>query len=110
MRTVQLEMCTFQLEISAFHFEVITFHFEMNKTADFHSNLFVSWELVTEDYQDRPVKCVNFMLKCAHLERPLPGMVIFWSFLFEIYEIVVLNERWYLRRVLLFVCRNRLTL
>ena len=43
----------------------------MHKTADFHSNLLVSWELVTGGYQGRPVKCV-------HLERPLPGMVILW--------------------------------
>ena len=26
------------------------FHFEMHRTADFHPNLLVSWELVTEGY------------------------------------------------------------
>ena len=31
------------------------FHFEMYKTAEFHSNLLVSWELVTESYQERPM-------------------------------------------------------
>ena len=31
----------------------------MHKTADFHSNLLVSWELVTEGYQGRPVKCTK---------------------------------------------------
>ena len=43
----------------------------MHKTADFHSNLLGSWELVTEGYQGRHVKCVHF-------ERPLPDMVILW--------------------------------
>ena len=33
---------------------------EMHKTADFYSNLLISWELVTEGYQGRPVKCVHF--------------------------------------------------
>ena len=33
--------------------EVHIFHFEMYKTADFHSKLLISWDLVTE-------------LKCAH--------------------------------------------
>ena len=55
-------MCAFQLERHAFRFE-------MHQTADFHSNLLVSWELVTEGYQGRPVKC-------AHFQRPLPGMLI----------------------------------
>ena len=64
------------------------FHFEMHKTADFHSILLVSWELVTEGYQERPVKYVHFThfkLKCAHftqfneiIERPLPGVLILW--------------------------------
>ena len=43
--------------------------FEMHKTADLHSKLLVSWELVTEGYQGRPVKC-------THFKRPLPDMVI----------------------------------
>ena len=47
------------------------FQLEMHKTADFHSNLLVSWELVTEGYQGRPVEC-------AHFKRPLSGMVILW--------------------------------
>ena len=33
---------------------------EMHKTVDFHSNLLVSWELVTEGYQGRPMKCTHF--------------------------------------------------
>ena len=53
----------------AFHLEMRTFYFEMHKVTYFYSNLLVSWELVTEGYQGRPVKC-------AHFERPLPGMVI----------------------------------
>ena len=36
------------------------FHFAMHKTADFHSNVSVSWELVTEGYQERPMKCTQF--------------------------------------------------
>ena len=51
--------------------------FEIHKTADFHSNLLVSWELVTEGYQGKPVKCVHF----THLNEikiPLPGKVILW--------------------------------
>ena len=32
----------------------------MHKTADFHSNLLVSWDMLTEGYQGRPVKCVHF--------------------------------------------------
>ena len=36
------------------------FHFKMHKTAYFHSNLLVSWELVTEGYQWRPLKCGHF--------------------------------------------------
>ena len=34
----------------------------MHKTADFHSNLLVSWELVTEGYQGRPVKCTKQLI------------------------------------------------
>ena len=36
----------------------------MHKTADFHSNLLISWELVTEGYQG----------------RPFPGMLVVWLF------------------------------
>ena len=39
------------------------------ETANFHSNMLVSWELEPEGYQRRPVKCVHF-------ERPLSGIVI----------------------------------
>ena len=53
MRAVQLEM------------------HEMHKTGNFHSNLLVSLELVTEGYKGRPVKCKNF-------KRPLPGIIIPW--------------------------------
>ena len=38
-------------------------NFKMHKTIDFHSNVLVCWELMTEGYQGRPVKC-------AHFERP----------------------------------------
>ena len=49
--------------------KMCTFHFEMHKTADLHLN--VSWELVAEGYQGRPMKRRVF-------EKPLPGMVILW--------------------------------
>ena len=55
------QMCEFELKIH-------TFQLEMYKTVDFHSNLLVSWELVTEGYQGRPVKCAyftQFKLKCT---------------------------------------------
>ena len=45
----------------------------MHQTADFHSNLLVSWKLVIEGHQGIPVKY-------AHFEGPLPGMVILWFF------------------------------
>ena len=47
----------------AFRFEMremCAFYFEMLKTADFRSNMLVSWELVTEDFQGRPVKFAHF--------------------------------------------------
>ena len=56
-------------EMHAFQLEMCAFQREMHKTANFHSNMLVSWELEPEGYQRRPVKCVHF-------ERPLPGMVI----------------------------------
>ena len=34
-------MCVFKLELDEMH----VFHFEILKTADFHSNMLVSWEL-----------------------------------------------------------------
>ena len=50
---------------------------EMHKTPGFHSNLLVSWELLTECCQETPMKCMHFKLKWAHfIERPLPDMVI----------------------------------
>ena len=49
------EMHTFHLEIHAFHLKCAHFTLKMHKTADFHSNLLVSWELVTEGYQGRPI-------------------------------------------------------
>ena len=70
-----------QGEMHAFHFEMCAF--EMHKTADFHSNLPVSWELMTKGYQGRPVKCAHFTLKCVHFERSLPGMVILWFQYFD---------------------------
>ena len=53
-----LEMC----EMHAFHFDLIST---------------LSWELVTEGYQGRSMKCV--------IERPSPGMLILWflSFTFS---------------------------
>ena len=39
-----------QMLISTEMREMCAFHFETHKTADFHSNLLVSLELVTEDY------------------------------------------------------------
>ena len=63
------KMCAFQLEMREIH----AFHLEMNKTAHYHSNLFLSWELVTEGYQGRPMKCTYF-------DRPLQGMKILPNF------------------------------
>ena len=73
-------MHAFQLEMH----EIRAFHFEMYKTVDFHSNLLVSWELMTEGYQGRPMKCVHFTHFIEMRDRKtvtrygLPGMVIFW--------------------------------
>ena len=53
-------MCTFQNEMHTFQLKMYTFHFEMHKTADFYSILLVSWELVTEGHQGRPMKCAHF--------------------------------------------------
>ena len=39
-------------ERHAFQLEMYTFHFKMHKTANFHSNLLVSWELITEGKED----------------------------------------------------------
>ena len=50
----------------------------MHKTADFHSNLFVSWELVTEGYQGRPVKC-----KTADFHS---NLFVSWELLTEGYQ------------------------
>ena len=47
-------------EMRAFGAEMYAFHFEMRKAADFHLNLLVSWELVTEGYQGRRMKCTYF--------------------------------------------------
>ena len=35
---------------------------KMHKTVDFHSNLLISWELVTEGCQVRPVKCTKQLI------------------------------------------------
>ena len=59
------------LKMHAFY---LNFYFEMHKTADFHFNLLVSWELVPEDYQGRPMKCAHFneiSIKFV-IERSLP--------------------------------------
>ena len=50
-------MRTFQLEMREMH----AFHFEMHKTADFHLKLLVSWELVTEGHQGRPLNSAHFI-------------------------------------------------
>ena len=53
------EMCASQSEIremGVFQLEMHAFHLEMHKQADFHSNRLVSWDLVTEGYQGRPMK------------------------------------------------------
>ena len=42
-------------EMRTFPLEMHSFHFEMHRTGDFHSNLLVSWELVTEGYEGRPM-------------------------------------------------------
>ena len=60
----QLKMC----EMCAFQLEMCTFHIEMHKTADFHSNLSVSWELVTEG------RSMKFQLEM--IDGPLPDIVI----------------------------------
>ena len=49
MHAFKLEMC-----------EMHAFHFEVHKTAEFQSNLLASWELMTEAYQGRPMKCAHF--------------------------------------------------
>ena len=46
---ISSEMCAFQLKMH-----------EMHKTADFHAKLLVSWELMIERYQGRPLKCAYF--------------------------------------------------
>ena len=56
-------------EMHAFHLKIHGFHFEMHKTADFHSNLLASWELVTESYQWRPLKYTHFT-HFNEIERP----------------------------------------
>ena len=62
------------------------FHFEMDKNADFNSNLLVSWELVTEGYQGRPMKGMvillyGFLMAVMNLEFLNGGSN--WSFPFK---------------------------
>ena len=65
-----------QKSISVILSEMSTFHLEMHKTADFHSKLLVSWELLAEGYQGRPIyKMCAFKL----IEGPLPGNSLFIS-------------------------------
>ena len=45
------------------------FHFENHKTSDFQSNLLVSWELVTEGHQRRPIKTYKFQVKYVHFKQ-----------------------------------------
>ena len=57
------EIRAFQLGMRGMHtfqLKMHKFHFDMRKTADFGSNLLISWELVTGGYRGRPVKCVHF--------------------------------------------------
>ena len=58
-------------EICAFH----VFQLEMHKTADFHSNLLVSWELMTGGYLGRPMKCISGISMKWVTQRPLPGII-----------------------------------
>ena len=66
------EMCGFQLEMCGFHSKCMDFTLKCTKTADFHSNLLVSWELMTGGYQRRLMKCVH-VFHAFRIERPLPG-------------------------------------
>ena len=50
------EMCT-DFTLKCILREMCGLLLKMHETADFHSNLLVSWELVTGGYQGRPVKC-----------------------------------------------------
>ena len=83
--------------------EMHAFHFQMRKTSDFHSNVLVCWELVTEYYPGRPLKCVDFerptkhgnslvdmpkhrkffggdfSMKCAHLIKMQKNSAFYWS-------------------------------
>ena len=49
-------------------------HCTFDRISDFHSNLSVSWGLVTEVYEGIPTKFAHFKL----IETPLPGSVILW--------------------------------
>ena len=83
-------MGTFHLKMSEISlWNWCIFYFQLHKAADFHSNLLVSWELVTEGYQGRLMKCAKFKLKCTHFKRPLAGMVIFWLLFATIEEIMI---------------------
>ena len=46
----------------------------MHKTADFHSNLLVAWELVTGGYQGRPVLCIS-QVCLDSLQSPIPKLL-----------------------------------
>ena len=42
------------------------FYFEMHKTTDFHSNLLISWELMTEGCQGIPMRCAHTLARYGH--------------------------------------------
>ena len=64
----------------------------MHKTADVHSNLLVSWELVTKGYQGRPMKCTYFT-HFNEIKRPLPGIVICWLEQLKLFHFIILFFR-----------------
>ena len=55
-------------------------HIKIHKTNDFHSNLLVSWELVTEGYQGRPMKYVPFQAFQAEMRDRKTHLDIFMGF------------------------------
>ena len=81
---VKIDRNTFRLKcVKCVHSKYMHFSLKCTKTADLHSNLLVSWELVTGGCQGRPIKCTHFKrfthlndVRAFQLERPLKGMVI----------------------------------
>ena len=64
----------FWVKCANFEWNVLEMH-------NFHSNLSVSWELVTESYQESPMKCGHFThWNWNVIEKPLTSVVILWFF------------------------------